>query len=121
MKPLILPLPPSINHYWRHVGRRVLLSSKGRSYKRQVQAELLVQRCPRFPSGPVKLTATVYRPRRQGDLDNFAKALCDSLCGHAYADDRQIVESHWYLREDKSNPRVEIILEAAPCPEPSNR
>ncbi len=112
VKPLILPLPPTVNMYWRHVGRRILLSREGRAYKRQVHAELLVQRAPSFPTGPVKLTATVYRPRRQGDLDNFAKALCDALAGLVYADDSQIVESHWYLLLDRQNPRVEVTVEA---------
>ena len=26
---MVLPFPPSINHYWRHVGAKVLVSEEG--------------------------------------------------------------------------------------------
>ncbi len=31
--PLTLPYPPSVNHYWRRVGLRTLISREGRTLK----------------------------------------------------------------------------------------
>ena len=35
-----LPYPPSINHYWRRVGARTLISREGRRFRREVIAIL---------------------------------------------------------------------------------
>lgn len=85
-----------------------LLSREARAYKKEV-AELC-QACEPL-AGSLKFTATVYRPRRAGDLMNREKVLSDALEGFAFHDDKQIVESHWYLRDDKDNPRVEVQIE----------
>jgi crossover junction endodeoxyribonuclease RusA len=37
---LTLPYPPSVNHYWRRVGRRTLISREGRTFRRDVCALL---------------------------------------------------------------------------------
>jgi Holliday junction resolvase RusA-like endonuclease len=37
---LLLPYPPSINHYWRRAGRFIHISREGREYRKQV-GELL--------------------------------------------------------------------------------
>ena len=42
----------------------------------------------------------------------------DSLRGIAYADDKQIVEIHAYRRDDPANPRIEVVIESAPDPNP---
>ena len=39
---LNLPFPPSVNHYWRNVGSRVLISQAGRDYQRGVQFAMRV-------------------------------------------------------------------------------
>ena len=33
---LELPYPPSVNHYYRHVGRRTLISREGRRFRDRV-------------------------------------------------------------------------------------
>ena len=33
---LVLPFPPSVNHYYRRVGPRMLISREGREYRRAV-------------------------------------------------------------------------------------
>lgn len=100
MARLILPFPPSVNHYWRHVGAKVLISREGRAY-REIVAQS-VTREPTLASGPIAgrlaVRVTACPPdRRRRDLDNLAKALLDAL-GHAgaYADDSQI---DWLLIE----------------------
>lgn len=112
---LTLPYPPSANAYWRSVviaGRvRVLLSSEARRYKKAVaKYAASVVRAPML--GPLRLTLTVYRPRRAGDLSNRIKVVEDALNGVCYVDDSQIVEIIARRFDDKANPRAEILIEA---------
>ncbi|MBI2930977.1 MAG: hypothetical protein HYY16_04950, partial [Planctomycetes bacterium] len=37
---LELPFPPSVNHYYRHVGPRTLISREGRRFREEVCALL---------------------------------------------------------------------------------
>ena len=93
-----LPWPPSVNHYYRHVGPRVLISRDGRRYRERVAA-MVGGREP-F-EGELRLTAEFYPPdRRRRDLDNLLKSLQDAL-QHAglYRDDSQIAELRLRRRE----------------------
>jgi crossover junction endodeoxyribonuclease RusA len=86
-----LPFPPSVNHYWRHVGSRTLISRTGRAYRQQVLHDV-EQLGLRAITGPIRLEVIVTRPdRRRRDLDNLLKSLLDAL-DHAgvYEDDSQI-------------------------------
>jgi crossover junction endodeoxyribonuclease RusA len=86
-----LPYPPSVNHYWRRVGFRTLISRGGRRYRRDVVALLAAGRAAPL-HGRLELVVHVFPPDdRRRDLDNLQKALCDAL-QHAgvYADDSQI-------------------------------
>lgn len=95
---IVLPFPPSVNGYWRHVviGKsvRTLLSAAGREFKRKVaralQAQLGGQREPIL--GHCRLYVALHAPdRRRRDVDNYAKALLDSLTeAGVWADDSQI-------------------------------
>jgi len=93
MTVLTLPWPPSVNHYWRHVGARVLISRQGREYRRAVIRDLQLQTFP--PSGKhhrLAVNINVFPPdRRRRDLDNLLKSVLDAM-EHAgvYADDAQI-------------------------------
>lgn len=88
-----LPYPPSVNHYWRRVGWRTLISREGRRYRREVVALLAAQRA-RPLGGRLFVRVTVFPPdRRAFDLDNRLKALLDALQqGGAFHDDSQIDE-----------------------------
>ena len=88
-----LPYPPSINHYWRRVGPRTLISREGRTFRTNVCA-LLGGGGPRKPpaGGRIALCMDAFPPdRRRRDLDNLIKATADAL-QHAgvYGDDSQI-------------------------------
>jgi crossover junction endodeoxyribonuclease RusA len=115
---LTLPLPPSANNYWRSVtinGHvRVLVSREAREYVKRVAAHALFADAKPM-AGPVKLSACVFRKQRRGDLLNFEKVLCDALEGVAYVNDSQIIEAHFYLRDDKHNPRVEVEVTEIPA------
>lgn len=88
-----LPFPPSVNHYYRHVGPRTLISRRGRAFRSRVCAILAAARVRPF-DGPIRVEIEVYPPdRRRRDIDNVQKALLDALQhGGAYHDDSQIVK-----------------------------
>lgn len=86
-----LPFPPSVNHYWRHVGPRTLLSHGGRAYRDAVCAQLAGRQLPRLCSTLALLIEIAPPDRRRRDLDNTLKGLLDSAQhGGLYADDSQI-------------------------------
>ena len=90
---LELPFPPSVNHYYRRVGPRTLISREGRRFRERVCAHL-AQMGIRPMDGPLAIEIEVYPPdRRRRDVDNVQKALLDALQhGGAYQDDSQIVK-----------------------------
>lgn len=89
---LDLPYPPTVNTYWRNIGKgRTIISRAGRIYRVDVQAAVLLAGRPRV-SGRLRLGVLLTMPdNRRRDIDNVLKALLDAL-GHAgvYADDSQI-------------------------------
>ena len=86
-----LPFPPSVNHYYRRVGPRTLISREGRRYRDRVAAVLAASGV-RPLNGSLALRIELYPPdRRRRDLDNAQKALWDALeHGGAYHDDAQV-------------------------------
>lgn len=112
-----LPMPPSVNHYYRSVvtgkgiKRRaiVLISSEGREYKDHVK---LICGGIKPIDGPLYIHARVHRARKSGDLDNRLKALLDSLKGIVFHDDDQITGIVALRFDDKDNPRVDIAIGA---------
>ena len=88
---MMLPYPPSVNHYWRRVGPRTLISREGRAFRKRVCALL---GCSGQPprDGRLALCMDAFPPdHRRRDLDNIQKSVLDAL-EHAgvYADDSQI-------------------------------
>ena len=69
----------------------MILSEKGRSYRRFVMEQCLLQKVDTF-TGPIKLEIVAYRPdNRKRDLDNLLKAVLDGMAkGLVYEDDSQI-------------------------------
>lgn len=85
-----LPYPPSVNRYWRSIGRgRVLISRDGREYREAVCARLVGAQAA---VGRLAVTIQATMPdRRARDLDNVLKATLDALThGGAWMDDSQI-------------------------------
>ncbi|MEN0584465.1 MULTISPECIES: RusA family crossover junction endodeoxyribonuclease [unclassified Kosakonia] len=96
---LILPFPPSVNTYWRAPNKgplkgRHLISAAGRKYQSDACAAIIEQlrRLPKPSSEPASVEVILYPPdARRRDIDNYNKALLDSLT-HAgvWEDDRQV-------------------------------
>jgi crossover junction endodeoxyribonuclease RusA len=90
-----LPYPPSINHYWRRVGAKTLISKEGRRYREAVAAICQEQRIA-FGDVALSLSITAHPPdRRRRDLDNLLKAPLDAMqAAGVYQDDYQIEVIH---------------------------
>ncbi len=88
---MALPWPPSVNHYYRHVGPRVLISKDGRRYRDAVGAIARRAGNPSF-GVPVTVELELFPPdNRRRDLDNSLKSLLDALtCAGVYEDDSLI-------------------------------
>ncbi len=107
---IVLPFPPSINHYYLHVpGHKVILSPEGRAYRDEAKwrANMAVDY---IYHSDVCMEVHLYRPMMRGDIDNNLKALLDSLIGIAYDDDKQVAELHVYRHDDKKHPRAEVTI-----------
>ncbi|MCW5775341.1 MAG: RusA family crossover junction endodeoxyribonuclease [Phycisphaeraceae bacterium] len=111
-----LPYPPSVNHYWRRVGRATLISREGRRFRSAVCAALAGGAAGRAPlTGRLAVHVMVCPPdRRRRDIDNVQKATFDAL-EHAgvYSDDAQIdrivVERGPVVAGGRAIVRVEVI------------
>lgn len=89
-----LPFPPSVNHYWRNIGNRAIISREGREYRESVRAAVWQQRsCPAPICGAIEVSIFARVPdKRRRDVDNMLKAVLDSLeTAGAYKDDSQVL------------------------------
>ena len=111
-----LPYPPSVNHYWRRVGPRTLISRAGRVFRGRVCALLAARRTQPL-DGPLAVQIEVFPPgHRRRDIDNLQKALLDALQhGGAYLDDSQIVSLTINKREVVPDGRTLVTITKSPC------
>ena len=107
---LELPWPPSINHYWRRVGAKTLISREGRRFREEVVGRISQLKVKAI-SGPVRVQILACRPdRRRRDIDNILKSLLDALDhAGAYEDDSQI----WKLSVEWA---LDMENQLATCP-----
>ncbi|GAB5406520.1 MAG: hypothetical protein Aurels2KO_47510 [Aureliella sp.] len=90
---LRLPFPPSVNHYWRHVGNRVLISRAGREYRSTVKSLMQRDQIKPLDDELIVRIGLIPPDRRRRDIDNSLKALLDAMqAGGAYHDDSQIMK-----------------------------
>jgi len=108
-----LPMPPSANVYWRHVGDKVLLSSTARKYRATVHGLAAAQGVVPL-TGQVTVTLNYFALNMKSDVDNRIKQLIDALRKVAYGDDklvRRIVAERVTGAEDRGEPRVYVIVQ----------
>ena len=120
---LNLPYPPSVNHLWRQVNGKTLLSAEARRYRKSVIDTVMLAKQPGgalavsttgwyLPlAGRLALTLTLAPPdRKRRDLDNCLKAVLDALT-HAgvWRDDAQIDR----LEVVRADPRPDTPMLAA--------
>ena len=97
MPSVSLPVPPSANHLWRVVSRRVVRSRRYAAW-RDGAVILLRTQLPRVTRYPVAVRVTIHGGRGwrvDRDLDNVLKAVLDALvASERLADDStQYVQS----------------------------
>ena len=117
---LILPYPPTINHYYGKDGRtgHQFILPRGREYRKSVVMMLRAAGVPCM-EGPLAIRVDVWFPdRRKRDKDNLKKALYDAL-QHAGVceDDNQFKVEHTAPRGiDRENKgRVEVYIDGLPA------
>lgn len=100
IRELELPWPPSVNHYYRHVGPRVLISREGRRYRERIVNKLAAENVCMLTE-KVELHIELYPPdNRRRDIDNLLKCLLDALQhGGLYRDDSQVCKLTVIKRE----------------------
>jgi crossover junction endodeoxyribonuclease RusA len=98
---LTMPWPPSVNKYWRTFQGRMIISAEGRSYRKAVADQVLIQRGAKHYTGKLRVQIEAFRPdNRRRDLDNLLKAVLDG-CTHAgvWEDDSNIIDLRIYWAE----------------------
>lgn len=111
---LSLPYPPTVNHYYRHVGYKTLISEAGREYRKTIAKLVLTADRSKLPlAGDLEMTIEVYPPdKRRRDLDNILKSLFDALeKARVYNNDSQIAKLHVIRCNVVTNGLVQVKIE----------
>ena len=93
---ITLPFPPSQNHYYRRYRNRVVISERGRAYRKEIAMMMRIVRSKRFNTARVRVSVILNPPdRRKRDLDNYLKIVFDAVTNSGtWDDDSQVDEIH---------------------------
>lgn len=110
----ILPFPPSVNTYWRHVGKKTLISENGRKFRANAIAAVYEQlrKRPMAITGDVSVIVKMYPPtNHRRDIDNYLKAPFDALThANVWKDDEQVKRVDMQWCEVVNGGRFEITI-----------
>lgn len=109
-----LPFPPTVNTIWVNKPNGRYMSTKGKAYRANAMGEILDQHGIFKPlTGRLTATVELIPPdKRKRDIDNYCKALFDSLAhANVFMDDSQIKELHIYMLEPSKPGGCTVILE----------
>jgi crossover junction endodeoxyribonuclease RusA len=107
----ILPLSPSINHYFCRNGSRTYLPAKVREYRQQVQ-DIVAAAGHATLEGRLAVFMAVHMPtKRRSDIDNRAKGALDALT-HAgvWLDDEQVDDLQMVRQEIIKGGRMVVLI-----------
>lgn len=90
---LLLPYPPTINHYYGVRGKARFIKPEGIAFRAAVEDQVKPKMLPMI-LGDVEIVIQIIPPdNRKRDIDNVLKGLLDSLTkAKVWKDDSQIVD-----------------------------
>ena len=104
-----LPLPPTTNQMYGFRGYKKFLSKESKDWLEEVRWQYKTSYKEEIKLEPVRLIVNFYL-KRDRDVDNL-KLILDSLQGFIIKNDSQVVELHIMKYKDKTNPRVELMVD----------
>jgi len=108
---LLLPWPPSVNHYWGQRGKARYIGKKGKEFRLAVAEACALQGVSAL-EGRLAVHVSLWPPdKRRRDIDNPIKALLDA-CEHAgcFIDDSQIDELRIVRHEVVRGGRCAVLV-----------
>ena len=111
---LTLPWPPSVNHYYRHVGHKTLISKAGRDFSLRVMSIVMATGGLRRQTGLLAIRLEAWRPDgRRRDLDNLWKPMLDSLqrAGLVDNDDQFRHQAITDMGVDRPDGRIVVLID----------
>jgi crossover junction endodeoxyribonuclease RusA len=121
---LKLPWPPSVNGYWRTVGKGQILSKDARDYHKRAAEKLAEQLplgdAPLWPDGIEFETHVLLCPKdkRRRDVDNWTKGIYDAMTMAKVWEDDDQIRKHTVEFGEKRNPGLVIITLKPFIPKP---
>ena len=119
MQDLILYLdwPPTVNNYYSHTRNGVFISKKGRLFTSSVLSDVKSQ-APRVKyTEPFAMSVYMFPPdRRKRDLDNYMKALQDSLAKAGLMEDDSLIDQLYLYRGEGRKGGLAIVKIDEPAP-----
>ncbi len=116
MLELVIPMAPVPQPRPRHTRNgQTYVPKSAREARLELQAHMLRLTVGQKPlEGQIALEMGLFRPskrdhRKDGDIDNYQKAVLDAGNGVLWVDDRQIVDLHAWFDEDEEG-RVELTV-----------
>lgn len=111
---IVLPFPPTVNHYYQNnYNGSKRISKQGKAFRRLVSDHVMAHRAAKLFDVPIKITLDVHYPdNRRRDLDNLNKSLLDALQkAGVYTDDSLIEELHMIKRPNITGGKVVAQIE----------
>lgn len=112
-----LPVPPSVNKYWRRGKSKTYRSKSANEFRARarelVRYAILAQKASsKVPFDERMEIELVYRPpdRRPRDLDNILKAVLDALCYGSLITDDELFDRITLVRGPVSRAKAGVYL-----------
>lgn len=94
---IVLPFPPTVNHYWkhRHTKTRTItyITEAGKKFRRDAILLIKKQRANKHYDVRMRAIIELYPPdKRKRDLDNYNKGVLDALTHAGVIVDDSIID-----------------------------
>jgi len=112
---LYLSWSPTVNNYYSHTRRGIYISKRGKAYLNTVISDVREQAPDVYIDYKISLTVYMFPPdRRVRDLDNYLKAMQDSVTKSGFWEDDSLIDQLFVKRGEvvKGGAMVIIIQKA---------